>query len=277
MTFVVVDRPDSGWEQVPRRLPDDDRLSLDTRAVAVWIATRTDEFVISVTGIRACLKIGKDSWQRMRRELEAAGYLETAPPRAAAGRFAAGLIFHVVPVGGWPAAGGEKQKQPAQPQKTAKKREKQPAQPEPAQPAPVQPAPAEPAVYKRRDLQDMHACTAKNRATKRKSVHAGVICWGEEDRVEAELLVSKFGESAVRAAADIKKRQGVTPLPSRVAEYLHNLSLGEERYENSITAPRAAQRSALNPADVAAGRAALGFNEFCSARDSLSGEWSRIR
>lgn len=155
MTGVRVDRPTDEWERVPRRMPDDWRLSLDTRAVAVWIATRTDSFSLTVGGIRTCLHIGKDGWRRMRDELILYGYLEVDVAHGIGGKFESGLVFHVVPVGGFPDPTDRKKKplqplqplsaksSPANPIKKPKKAEKTAAQPTTAEPSPVEPTPAE--------------------------------------------------------------------------------------------------------------------------------------
>lgn len=105
MTIICVDRPEREWEAIPRRLPDDSRLALDTRGVACWIATRTANFRLTVAGLRRHLGIGKDLWKRMRSEFEAAGYLESYMDKDSRGRFRSGLRFHVVPMRGFPVKG----------------------------------------------------------------------------------------------------------------------------------------------------------------------------
>ncbi len=141
MTFIVVERPDNGWGQVPRRLPDDSRLSLPTRAAACWILTRTDDFILSIKGLCTCLGLGKDAWRRIRGELEAAGYLQIETKHGVGGQFKSELVFHPVPVGGFPV---ENSKTAGSPPKSAKKRKKTAGQPVAGAPLAVEPPAVEP-------------------------------------------------------------------------------------------------------------------------------------
>ena len=102
MTILRIDKSRGGWESVPRRLFDDRRLSLDTRGVAGFLATRTDNFTLSAPGLRALLKLGKERYERVASELESAGYLERIQGRDARGRMRWEMIFRPEPTGGFP-------------------------------------------------------------------------------------------------------------------------------------------------------------------------------
>jgi hypothetical protein len=67
--------PGSRYGIVPRALLEDPRLSLDTRAVAAWLATQDAGFQIVIAVLCRKMGLGKERWLRIARELEAGGYL----------------------------------------------------------------------------------------------------------------------------------------------------------------------------------------------------------
>lgn len=61
---------------VPEALLEDSRLSLDTRAVAAWLAAKPPDWVVMVGVMRKRLGLSEQRWLRkIARELECAGYL----------------------------------------------------------------------------------------------------------------------------------------------------------------------------------------------------------
>ncbi len=72
---VRVEYPPGSWGSVPHSLLQDGRLSLDTRGLAAWLATRSPGWQISVSFLRREHDLGEERWQRIARELECAGYL----------------------------------------------------------------------------------------------------------------------------------------------------------------------------------------------------------
>ena len=83
---------------VPRRLLEDPHLALDTRAVAAWLAAQAQGFQISIFVMLARLGVGKDRWQRMAREMEAAGYLHRSKsPSGPGGRWVWRVTFNPTP------------------------------------------------------------------------------------------------------------------------------------------------------------------------------------
>lgn len=85
------------WGAVPEALFEDQRLGLDTRAVAGWLSTRPEGWQISVFHLRKRLGIGKDKWQRMANELVAAGYLYRSCHTGRGGRRIWEIVFSAVP------------------------------------------------------------------------------------------------------------------------------------------------------------------------------------
>lgn len=75
MAILRLDLQAGGWRAVPPRMFEDDRLSLDTRGIAGYIATRSDTFQLSVAGLCTLLGIREDKWRRVSGELRDAGYL----------------------------------------------------------------------------------------------------------------------------------------------------------------------------------------------------------
>lgn len=62
------------WGAVPCSLLEDDRMALDSRAVAAWLATRPPGWQISIRHLQQALGLGHERWLRIAREMEAAGY-----------------------------------------------------------------------------------------------------------------------------------------------------------------------------------------------------------
>lgn len=65
----------SGWAPVNRKAMDDERLSVEARGVLAWLVTRPDDHKIFVRYAQRRLGISQSRWQRIRKELESAGYL----------------------------------------------------------------------------------------------------------------------------------------------------------------------------------------------------------
>lgn len=72
---VQVRHPAGRWGAVPEAMLEDERLSLDTRGVAAWLATRPPSWQIKVAALRRRLGVGRERWFRIARELERSGYL----------------------------------------------------------------------------------------------------------------------------------------------------------------------------------------------------------
>lgn len=97
MTILRLDLSAGGWRPVSPRIFEDARLSLDTRAVAGFISTRSDNFDLNVAGIRKLLSIGEEKWRRMNVELTEAGYLKRSEFKDNRGRFRHKLVFSPIP------------------------------------------------------------------------------------------------------------------------------------------------------------------------------------
>lgn len=63
------------WLATPEALVEDERLGLDTRLVAVWLAGKPDSWVIRIGPLCGRLGLGRDRWRRIAGELERHGYL----------------------------------------------------------------------------------------------------------------------------------------------------------------------------------------------------------
>jgi len=100
------------WGAVPEPLLEDNRLDLDSRAVAAWLAIKPSGWQISIAALRRRLgrlihasdgqpleyrNLGKDRWQRIAGELEAAGYLQRDRRNGAAGQWIWHIVFNPVP------------------------------------------------------------------------------------------------------------------------------------------------------------------------------------
>lgn len=100
---VVQVRHTTRYGAVPESLLEDSRLDLDSRAVAAWLAVKQDGWQILVGVLRARLVhgekvlLGKDRWQRIANELEAAGYLTRTRVNGRDGRWGWHITFTPVP------------------------------------------------------------------------------------------------------------------------------------------------------------------------------------
>lgn len=88
---------------VPESLLEDNRLDLDSRAVAAWLAVKPGGWQISIKNLRQRLArrdksmLGKDRWQRIAHELESAGYLSRKKVNGKSGQWVWHIIFNPVP------------------------------------------------------------------------------------------------------------------------------------------------------------------------------------
>lgn len=86
------------WGSVPEALLEDERLALDSRAVAAWLAVKPAGWQVSVQALRIRLQVRKDRWQRMAGELEAAGYLIREKRQGAGGKWIWNIEFNPEPL-----------------------------------------------------------------------------------------------------------------------------------------------------------------------------------
>lgn len=101
------------WGAVPEALLEDERLGLDSRAVAAWLAIKPAGWLVSVQALRARLQIRKDRWQRIANELESACYLTREKRQGAGGKWIWNIEFNPAPpdvpetraVAGFPGSG----------------------------------------------------------------------------------------------------------------------------------------------------------------------------
>lgn len=63
------------WLATPEALVEDDRMGMDTRLVAIWLAGKPDSWVIRIGPLCGRMGIGRDRWRRIASELERYGYL----------------------------------------------------------------------------------------------------------------------------------------------------------------------------------------------------------
>ncbi len=87
----------SGWAPVSRRALDDEGLSLACKGLLGWLLTRPDDFKIKVWYVQKHLKIGQDKWQKLRNELEKAGYLRVKKFKGEGGKFIWKFLLTDVP------------------------------------------------------------------------------------------------------------------------------------------------------------------------------------
>lgn len=91
---------------VPESLLEDNRLDLDSRAVAAWLAVKPAGWQISIKNLRKRLAridkeiLGKDRWQRIAHELESAGYLSRKKVNGKGGHWVWHIVFNPVPASG---------------------------------------------------------------------------------------------------------------------------------------------------------------------------------
>ena len=137
MTILRLDLSAGGWRAVPPALFEDARLSLDTRGVAGFIATRSESFELKVAGLCRMLNIGEDRWRRIGRELASAGYLKRVFGKDSRGRFRHELLFSPIPSSGFPNRRGKE---------NPSGRPKLPDQPGPVCPGMDEPPSAKPGI-----------------------------------------------------------------------------------------------------------------------------------
>lgn len=110
---VLQVRHSSYWGSVPEAMLEDPMLDLDSRAVGAWLAIKPGGWQISVSALRRRLGrvvqpkagdinaefriLGKDRWQRIARELEAAGYLWRQQQNGGAGQWIWNIVFNPIP------------------------------------------------------------------------------------------------------------------------------------------------------------------------------------
>lgn len=120
---VVQVRHTIRYGAVPEALLEDNRLELDSRAVAAWLAVKQDGWQILVGVLRTRLArgdqtlLGKDRWQRIANELESAGYLTRKKVNGQGGRWNWHITFTPVPEdhtsGGFPGSGATSNRLPS--------------------------------------------------------------------------------------------------------------------------------------------------------------------
>lgn len=72
---LIINEPEDYWGKLDRRIADDDRISIESRGVLAWIATRPRGHRLFVRYLQKRCCLSQARWQRLRRELEAHGYL----------------------------------------------------------------------------------------------------------------------------------------------------------------------------------------------------------
>lgn len=66
-------RPSTGFTQVPDALIDDTTLSLEAKAVLIWVCSRPDGYICRTSLMQSRFGIGREKWQRIFRELRDVG------------------------------------------------------------------------------------------------------------------------------------------------------------------------------------------------------------
>lgn len=105
-TIIRVHKNAGNWDAIPRTLIDDDRLSLEARAVAMWFLSRPPGWEIRATALPFLLKdatrcsghVGRDFAQRMLRELQLCGYLKRTRTKTPSGQWRWQSVFDPVPL-----------------------------------------------------------------------------------------------------------------------------------------------------------------------------------
>ncbi|SPB14178.1 hypothetical protein NOV72_01427 [Caballeronia novacaledonica] len=86
------------YRSIPTYLLEDWRLSLDSRAVASWLAGKENGWEVRIGPLRHILGInGNTRWSRIARELIAAGYLNRSRYQNARGHWRWAYVFSLVP------------------------------------------------------------------------------------------------------------------------------------------------------------------------------------
>ena len=77
----------SGWAPVSRKAMDDQALTVEARGVLGWLLTRPDGHRLYLHYLQTRLKISQGRWQKIRKELVAAGYLTVRQDRSDDGKW----------------------------------------------------------------------------------------------------------------------------------------------------------------------------------------------
>lgn len=94
-SIIRVDKRTGRWEAIPRSLIEDERLSLQARWFAIWLASRSPDWEIRASVLPRLLKdttrrnghLGRDTTKRLLRELQRCGYLVRSRTRTPTGRW----------------------------------------------------------------------------------------------------------------------------------------------------------------------------------------------
>lgn len=78
---------ETGWARVSRKALDDVRLSIEARGVLAWLLTRPDTHRLYVHHAQVRMGLSQGRWQKIRRELEATGYLKSNKSRKGGGQW----------------------------------------------------------------------------------------------------------------------------------------------------------------------------------------------
>ena len=84
------------WGAVPEALIEDSRLSLDTRAVAAWLAIKANGWQISIKYLQKQLGLGEEKWLRIAKEMEKAGYFSRLKQQGKCGQWVWRITFSPV-------------------------------------------------------------------------------------------------------------------------------------------------------------------------------------
>jgi hypothetical protein len=100
MDYVIeTDFEGPGFVAVPNHVIDRDDLSPEALGVLVWMARRPRGYIIRATAVQSHFRMGRDRWQRIARELRAAGALRNHRLRD----LETGRMAGEAAVIGWPA------------------------------------------------------------------------------------------------------------------------------------------------------------------------------
>lgn len=88
---------DGRWGSVPEALLEDKRLSLDARAVACWLAIKSNDWKICISHLRRNLELKETRWLRIAKEMEAAGYFLRRKWQGGDGKWIWEIVFTPVP------------------------------------------------------------------------------------------------------------------------------------------------------------------------------------
>lgn len=221
----VVMPPGAKFGIVPRALLEDDRLNLDTRAVAAWLASQSEGFQVVVAVLRKRMGLGEDRWARIARELEAGGYLtRSCSPAGQSGRWVWHITFNPCPtvpgstVPGSSGHGGSGHGAAVPGQARDRRRQQKEHQLKEHQSKDNNCTNTQAASPPASPPQSGEGVRAANRV--KEILPNGVVVWTDDDIVLYEALLDEFGDDAVAVAAMVLSKTGVEPLPSRVDRYL---------------------------------------------------------